>query len=191
MSLDYHMGEHPLHRPETMVKILYDQERLYVVVKVRDRYVKAVAQEPQGKVCRDSCVEFFFTPGDESPGYFNFELNCCGVYLFHYQIRRHVDMVLIGKPDCDRIKIAHSMAVPIVNEIQEPVEWTVEYSIPFDILHKYHTSYAPAEPGAVWRANFYKCADESSHPHWLTWSPVDFPTPDFHRPDSFGFLEFI
>ena len=23
-----------------------------------------------------------------------------------------------------------------------------------------------------WRANFYKCADASSHPHWLTWPPV-------------------
>lgn len=34
------------------------------------------------------------------------------------------------------------------------------------------------------------CADNTSHPHWLTWSPVDYPKPNFHLPQSFGFLEF-
>ena len=23
-----------------------------------------------------------------------------------------------------------------------------------------------------WRGNFYKCADESSHPHWASWAPI-------------------
>ena len=43
---------------------------------------------------------------------------------------------------------------------------------------------------APWRANFYKCADRTSHPHCLTWAPVDFPVPNFHLPRSFGVLEF-
>ena len=34
-------------------------------------------------------------------------------------------------------------------------------------------------PRAVWRVNFYKCADDTSHPHWLTWSPVELPDPKF------------
>jgi len=38
-------------------------------------------------------------------------------------------------------------------------------------------------------ANFYKCADKLQHPHWLNWSPVDFPKPNFHLPQSFGVLE--
>jgi hypothetical protein len=44
--------------------------------------------------------------------------------------------------------------------------------------------------GVRWKANFYKCADKTSHPHWLTWSPVDYPTPKFHLPQFFGTLEF-
>ena len=39
---------------------------------------------------------------------------------------------------------------------------------------------APPVPGDRWRANFYKCGDETSHPHWASWSPVG--RLDFHRP---------
>ena len=30
---------------------------------------------------------------------------------------------------------------------------------------------ADANHGA-WRANFYKCGDDTSHPHWAAWSPL-------------------
>jgi hypothetical protein len=45
-------------------------------------------------------------------------------------------------------------------------------------------------PGVTWRANFYKCADKTSHPHWLTWAPVNYPKPKFHLPEYFGRIEF-
>ena len=53
--------------------------------------------------------------------------------------------------------------------------------------------YAPVAlpgPGVSWRANLYQCGDETSHPRWLTWSRVDLPSPDFHRPEFFGTLVF-
>ena len=75
------------------------------------------------------------------------------------------------------------------SELKEKTTWVVEYRIPFSILKEYHAFSNPGE-ASVWRANFYKCADESSHPHWITWSPIDNPTPDFHLPDYFGKLVF-
>ena len=39
-----------------------------------------------------------------------------------------------------------------------------------------------------WRANLYKCGDETSHPHWAAWSPVD--ALNFHLPRCFGTLRF-
>jgi hypothetical protein len=57
------------------------------------------------------------------------------------------------------------------------------------MLEKYTNVKRPAT-GVQWRANFYKCGDKTSHPHWLTWSVVDKPEPDFHRPEFFGILEF-
>ncbi|MBC8179678.1 hypothetical protein H8E88_01015 [candidate division KSB1 bacterium] len=89
----------------------------------------------------------------------------------------------------NQIELAHSMPENACPEINTPVSWTVEYRLPFSVLEKY---YAIDQPGTnvIWRANFYKCADETSHPHWLTWAKVDFPNPNFHLPEFFGILKF-
>jgi hypothetical protein len=74
-------------------------------------------------------------------------------------------------------------------EIQEPVTWYIEYRVPFAVLETC-TQFSRPRPGDVWRANLYKCADGTSHPHWLVWSPIVRPRPDFHVPDQFGHLVF-
>jgi hypothetical protein len=74
-------------------------------------------------------------------------------------------------------------------EIEEPITWSVGYALPIDLLQRY-CAVRPPQSGAVWRANFYKCADNTSHPHWLTWAPVDYPRPNFHLPRYFGVLVF-
>lgn len=40
------------------------------------------------------------------------------------------------------------------------------------------------------KANFYKCGDNTSKPHYLSWNPIGTESPDFHRPDFFGNLIF-
>ena len=40
------------------------------------------------------------------------------------------------------------------------------------------------------RANFYKCGDNTTKKHYLTWNPVKTKNPDFHRPEYFGLLNF-
>jgi len=190
LSLDNFMGDRPEHFPPTRAKLRYDDENIYVIFTVSDRYVKAVEKKINGKVWQDSCVEFFFSPGpDTERGYFNFELNCKGVFLFHYHTDSGRTEGPVAEKDYEQIKVAYSLKRDAEEEIKEPVEWTVEYSISFDILDKYMKVEKPA-PGVQWRANFYKCADKTSHPHWLTWAPVDHPTPKFHLPEFFGLLEF-
>jgi len=46
-----------------------------------------------------------------------------------------------------------------------------------------------APSGQIWRANFYKCADESSHPHWGSWADIG-ERLDFHQPECFGEIIF-
>lgn len=33
--------------------------------------------------------------------------------------------------------------------------------------------------------NFYKCGDELPQPHFISWSPIGHPTPNFHLPAFF------
>jgi hypothetical protein len=185
-----HMGEKPDHFPKTEVKIAYDDLAIYLIFRVEDRYVRSIASRHQDPVCGDSCVEFFFTPGsDVSKGYFNLEMNCGGILLFHFNSGIRTGTIEIPGIDCEKIVKAHSLPRITDPEIQEPVTWTVEYSIPIALLRRYCEVSMP-KPHALWRANFFKCADNTSHPHWLTWSPVDCPKPNFHLPQSFGVLEF-
>ncbi|MFH1980992.1 MAG: carbohydrate-binding family 9-like protein [Pseudomonadota bacterium] len=185
-----HMGKRPDHFPKAAVKIAYDDMAIWVMFRVEDRYVRAVAKAHQDSVCRDSCVEFFFTPGaDVSRGYFNFEMNCGGTMLFHFQPLPGKGRIEVPESELNKISSAHSLPRIVDPEITESVTWTVEYRIPTAMLEKYCPVTPPA-PNVLWRANFYKCADETSHPHWLTWSPVDLPDPNFHVPQSFGILKF-
>lgn len=186
----HHMGAKPDHFPRAEVKLAYDDMAVHVIFRVADRYVRAVAAAHQDNVWEDSCVEFFFTPdADVAKGYFNLEMNCGGTMLFHFHPGAGTDRIIIPKTECNAIRCAHSLPRIVDPEIEEPVTWVVEYSIPMALLRKYCEVITPA-PQVAWRGNFYKCADKSSHPHWLTWAPVDYPKPNFHLPESFGVLEF-
>lgn len=184
------MGQKPEHFPNTEFKMLYDDANIYVIFKVDDNYIKAVAKAHQASVCCDSCVEFFFTTGqDISQGYFNLETNCGGTMLLHHQIacRQHCRPFIAT--ELDKVEISHSLPNLIEKEITVPMTWTVEYRLPLNILESYAKVQKPAS-GIKWRANFYKCADLTSYPHWLTWEVVDRPLPDFHRPEFFGQIVF-
>lgn len=185
-----HMGKKPAHFPEAAVKIAHDRRAVYVMFRVEDRYVRATAAAHQDNVYKDSCVEFFFTPGSEvSEGYFNLEMNCGGTMLFHFQEQPGINKIVIPEAECTTIEGMHSLPCIVDPEIREPVTWTVAYTVPISLLEKY-CRVMPPGPQTAWRVNFYKCADDTSHPHWLTWSPVDLPYPNFHHPRSFGILTF-
>ena len=189
-SLKNYMGSMPSHFPETQVKLKYDNKNIYVIFRVKDQYIRAVAMETNGKVYEDSCVELFFTPGpDVNRGYFNLETNCKGVFLLQYHLNNGKKQGFVDLKDAGEIEMSHSLEKNVENEITEPLIWTIENKIPFSILSKYMDVDKPSS-GVRWRANFYKCGDKTSHPHWLTWAPVDFPKPNFHLPEFFGWLDF-
>ena len=190
IQLTNYMGSKPEHFPTVYAKLVYSDTNLYVIFKVIDQYVQSVAKEYQGKVYEDSCVEFFFTPADKtSKGYFNLETNCGGVQLFYFNSKDEAISSDIKYEDYKKITVAHSL--PKINkpEIKEKVTWYIEYKIPFEVVSKYYGNDNPTSE-TIWRGNFYKCADETSHPHWLTWNKVDNPTPNFHLPQFFGTLIF-
>ena len=190
IDIQLFMGEEPEHKPKTQAKLLYDDDNIYVIFRVEDQYVRAVNAKNPKIVCQDSCVEFFFTPGTSiGDRYFNIEVNCGGTMLFQYQADPRGESQILKDCKAEGIEIAHSLPQRVEPEIKEPTTWTLEYRVPFKAIEKYSAIEKPG-PGVVWRANLYKCGDKTSHPHWLTWSFVDFPTPNFHLPQFFGTLRF-
>ncbi len=190
VDLKYFMGETPRFKPDVKAKMMYDPNNLYVIFKVKDQYVRCVSKEINNPVWEDSCVELFFAPDLNSSGkYFNLEINCGGTPLMYYNHIPRKDYTILKIEDIKQIEIQHSLPQIVEPEITEPVTWTIEYKIPFDILRKYAQITQP-ESGVCWNANFYKIADKTSNPHYLTWSLVDQVEPDFHLPTYFGKLIF-
>lgn len=190
LRIDQFMGERPAHLPRVAAKLGWDADALYVTFRVEDAYVRAVARQHQDAVCMDSCVELFFCPGmDIARGYFNLELNCGGTALFNFQKLPRQSPTPITAKHLAQLTISRSLPHIVEPEIQEPVIWFVGCRVPFAVLTAY-CPFALPEAGGTWRANLYKCGDKTSHPHWLTWSPIARPRPDFHVPDQFGTLTF-
>ena len=181
------------HRPVARAKLIHTSDALCAIFQVRDRFVRSICLNYQDSVCRDSCVELFVQPR-KGRGYFNFEVNCGGTMLLYYI----EDPSLVAKlpHNCTPVAVEHALQVRIATtmprttpvEIQEPVEWQVQMTIPFHVLEEYAGRIGDI-CGKQWRGNLYKCADDSSHPHWASWAPVGEEL-NFHQPDRFGVWEF-
>ncbi|MCI6289431.1 MAG: carbohydrate-binding family 9-like protein [Lentisphaeria bacterium] len=186
-KLEYVFDRSSEHHPDTEIRMVYDDKGIYGLFQVKDQYVRAVQQADQGSVCTDSCVEFFVHPaGDER--YFNFEMNCGGVLLlYHVRDCRSGDYDVIPQEDLDSVKRFHTLPKIVDPEIQEPVVWRLGFAIPLSFFEKY-SGINPKLSGQVWHANFTKCADKTSHPHWLSWLKLS--RLDFHLPEEFGELVF-
>lgn len=106
LQLTHYMGEKPEHFPFTEAKIAYDNLAIYVIFRVKDKYVKAVHSEHQDPVYTDSCVEFFFSPDENSSqGYFNLEMNCGGIMLFHHQTAPRTNQTPIAEQEIGRAHV--------------------------------------------------------------------------------------
>lgn len=173
--------------PEVACKMLYDSEYLYGMYSVRDKYVRAVAKRDQAQVCRDSCVELFIQP-QGCPRYFNFEFSGNGRLLLYRNVHlRSGDFMKIPLRELAKIKRFHTLPDRVFPEIEEEVSWRLAFAIPLDFFVKY-ASINKDLSGQVWRGNFTKCADHSSHFHWLSW--VELPISDFHYPQAYEEIVF-
>lgn len=181
------------HRPHTEAKMLHDGDALSGIFRVEDRYVVYTNTEFQSPVYRDSCVEFFVRPLP-SKGYLNFEMNCGGALLAQYieDPRRTPDgfakFTRLPKETGSKAEIRGAFDAPIPAEIGDSVTWTLSYRIPVAVNEQFVGALGELA-GQEWRANFHKCADASSHPHWGAWAPIAEKL-DFHNPAQFGLLRF-
>jgi len=192
LEVKHFRPESSAHRPQTLVRLLYDATGIHGLFQVYDRYVRCVRTEYGSEVWKDSCVEFFVQP-KVNAGYFNFEFNCGGAFLCSYIVdptRTPDGFRLFTKVPAEigrQIQVCASSPAVVEPEVAEPMDWSLQFFIPFSLLEKY-VGALDKVAGQSWRGNFFKCAEDNSHPHWAAWSPVD--ELNFHLPRCFGELLF-
>ena len=88
---------------------------------------------------------------------------------------------LLTPEECRRVLLYHSLPERVEPEIAGEVVWHLEFSMPFALLETYAGPLFDVG-GRVWRANLYKCGNDTSHPHWGAWAPI--AERNFHAPEA-------
>ena len=154
--------EYP-YRPDVAFSVARSRTHLAVLYHVRGLDLRAMAMEDNGNVWEDSCCEFFAALASKRTSRENAE-------MFSAEALSRV--------------VRHSTLQRKQRELDGKIfGWSVGMCVPFDLIGA-----DPDNLPSSIRANFYKCADKSAHPHFLSWNPIDVPSPDFHRPEFFGEL---
>lgn len=176
---------HP-YKPQVKFNIAYGEQEIYIKYYIREAHVKAEKNRTNEMVCEDSCVEFFVSP-EEDGIYYNFEFNPIGTALMGSGHGRH-DSARTDPAVVDGIRRLTTMGHEPFTEISGDINWSLTVAIPLTTFFRHKVDNLA---GKSFRANFYKCGDKLSNPHFVTWNPVGTEKPDYHRPEYFGMLNFI
>jgi hypothetical protein len=170
--------EYP-YAPEVSVRLAYSEKALILLYKVYEEHVLGNVLDNNGPVWEDSCVETFIQdPINE--GYYNIEVNCIATKLAAHRLSR-TDSELFNEEKLAEIKCWSSLEHKKTDLRDQ--EWTLLEIIPFSAIG------LESAPDHL-NVNFYKCGDNCSRAHYLSWSPIGLLKPDFHCPEFFGKLRF-
>ena len=172
------LAEYPYH-PVTIFTIGRSNDALFIDFFVRGNYLRAVNYKNNTPVSEDSCVEFFMQiPGSKE--YWNFEFNCIGTANVSHREKRENPTRLTDQ-EIAMIERYASCGNRPFEEMEGVFAWNLTVKIPFKLVGLDKDNLPE-----YLLANFYKCGSKTGLPHYLSWSPIDTPKPDFHRPEFFG-----
>ncbi|MBT6127469.1 MAG: hypothetical protein HOH47_02580 [Flavobacteriaceae bacterium] len=174
------------YQPEVQFRIAHDDSLLFLKYYVKEEHILARRTDPNSAVHRDSCVEFFVDP-IQNGNYYNFEFNCIGTTHLAYGPRRGERTFIPAELIENEIKTWSTLGKASFEEKSGMFEWEMVVVIPSSIF-TYNKDLNFSK--LVSNANFYKCGDDTTKRHYLSWNPVKTPNPDFHRPEYFGILNF-
>lgn len=167
------------YKPIVAFDVARTEKNLYVRYFVHGNSLKATYEIDNSPVHKDSCVEFFMKKEGDTE-YMNFEFNCIGTCDAARRLSRDVKTSLT--PDEYRsIQRLSSVKSKAFNEQTGIHTWSLTVVIPFLLM-----GLDPANLPEKILGNFYKCADDTQDPHFLSWSPIDVSQPNFHLPEFFG-----
>lgn len=163
--------------PETTARLAFDGKNLYINLECMEKNPRAVYTKNYEDVYRDSCMECFlcFDP-ETSPRYVNVETNSNGAIICSTGPDRH---------DRKRVLDQYGFLPEVKADVKED-SWSVSIVLTDDFIKTLFGK--TLSHGSRIKANFYKCQQDGGVENYLSWSPIDTPKPDFHRPEFFGTL---
>jgi hypothetical protein len=191
----------PKPRFNTQMKILWDDECLYIAARLEDPHVWATKTKRDEIVSQDNDFEVFVDPAGHGRWYSEVEVNALGT-IFGLQLDRPYSEQ--GTPHHEWSPPGLKAAVAVDGTLNDPSDvdrgWTVEIAIPHAALAKHCDTPLPPRVGDIWRINFsrvqwqhdirdgkYVKRENTAEDNW-TWTPQH--VINMHVPREWGFVEF-
>lgn len=172
------------YRPDLKFRIGHTDNEIWLKYYVKEAHILAQETNINGAVHKDSCAEFFISV--DGKNFYNLEINCIGtIHLAHgpdRNKRKFVDPKTIEK-----IEVISTLGKEPFEERSGNFEWEMMIRFPVECFAFDKINVLGGQKAT---ANFYKCGDDTTKPHFVTWNPVGTENPDYHRPEFFGNVEF-
>ncbi len=198
---DIESDRQPKPRFRTRMKMLWDNEALYVAAELEEPHLWATLKEHDAVIFHDNDFEMFLDPDGNNHLYGELELNALNTTWDLLLTKPYKD----GGRAVNAWEIAGlTTAVKLRGTLNDPRDtdrgWTVEIQWPWKGLKELSHATMPPKNGDQWRVNFsrvewdvevidgkYRKVKGRPEHNWV-WSPQG--VIDMHRPERWGYLQF-
>jgi thiamine biosynthesis lipoprotein ApbE len=205
--VDIEGDRRPAPRFRTRMKMLWDDDALYVAAEMEEPDVWATLSERDSVIFRDNDFEVFIDPDGDTHEYYELEVNALGTPWDLMLIKPYRD----GGPAVHAWDIAGlQVGIDVRGSLNRPGDrdegWTVEMAMPWTILREVAPGRRPPRSGDRWRVNFSRVqwqvdvtggkyakrlkpgtTDPLPEDNWV-WSPQG--AINMHMPERWGFVQF-
>lgn len=171
--------EYP-YAPSVSFRIFHSRDRMHLRFEVEEACTMARTEQDNGPVWTDSCVEFFFRFDED--GYYNLETSCIGRLLMAFR-KSKPNPTYASEEVLALVRRRGTLGSEPFEERRGDNRWSMTLEIPAAALFHHKLE---RWDGLELAMNLYKCGDNLSQPHFLSWKPIDTPSPNFHQPQFFG-----
>ncbi len=163
--VDIQGPELPSPRYRTRLKMLWDQEFLYIGVSMEEPHLWATLRNHDDIVFRDNDIEIFIDPDGDAREYYEIEANAFGTIFDLYLHRRYKEE---GPAEhgwhCEGLRTAIHLDGTLNDPTDRDKGWSLEWAIPWSSLKppawdkpsfgEKERGAAPPKPLDEWRINF-------------------------------------
>lgn len=200
----------PLYK--TRMKMLWDNNFLYIVAEMEDPHVWATLTERESVIFNDNDFEIFIDPDGDTHHYVEYEMNALNTQWDLMLLKPYRDAlkqnVAIDNWNFNGIKSAVYVDGTINNPNDTDKGWTIEIAIPLDALTELSATGKVPVQGEQYRIDFSRVewtvdiVGVKYKKHTRVVDGIEKPLPEYnwvwspqgvvamHQPETWGFLQF-
>jgi hypothetical protein len=187
MTLLFPWDEQTGAKQKTVVRMLWDDDFLYVAYQCDDTDIVAHHDQHDDPTYEDDAVELLINPDPTHTTYIGLEMNARAVlydYLFIHP------QVLLKAFDLKGVQLASHIdgTLNVTSDIDGG--WVLEVAIPMANFLELAGAH-PVAAGTVWTANVNRWDGTEPHRRLSMWSDSGLVRPNPHNPKRFGRLVFV